>query len=330
MPFDDIIGNESIKLQLRIASKASIMKNASTPHVLFAGAAGCGKTTTAKALVKSIGSDLIKAPAEALKKTEDIIQIIEQLNVDGYDKNGEVVGDIKPSVVFIDEIHKMPLAGQEILGIAAEEWYISHKDKFTGEVLNYWVPKFTLIGATTLEGSLSKPFRDRFKLIFYFSPYELEESVKIVLMHSRLKNVSITDGGALEIAKRGRGVPRTLVGLLDNCINSNIVLGRDTIDADSAVATFEIMGIDSSGLNKEDISVLKSLYKAGSPVGIDTLSVITNISPQTIMNAKEPHLLQKGLIMRTGRGRTLTKKGRDYLIENKHIEGKSNSRFSLR
>ncbi len=330
MRFDTIIGNDSIKLQLRIASKASSMRNTSTPHVLCAGAAGCGKTTIAKALVANINSELIKVPAEALKKTEDIIQIVEQLNADGYDRNGKIVGDINPSVVFIDEIHKMPLAGQEILGIAAEEWHISHKDKYTGEIIRWGVPRFTLIGATTLEGLLSKPFRDRFKLIFYFSTYTHEESIKIVLMHAKLKDEKITTEGAVEIAKRGRGVPRILVGLLDNCINSNVVLRKETIDANSAVATFEIMGIDASGLSKEDISVLKALYEAGTPVGIDTLSILTNVSPQTIMNAKEPYLLQQGLIIRTGRGRALTRKGREYLIENKYIEAKTNNRFSLK
>lgn len=330
MHFDDIIGNDSIKLQLKIASKAALMKNTATPHILCAGAAGCGKTTTAKALADSLKTNLIKIPPESLKKPKDIAQIVERMDYSGYDRDGQIVGTINPTVLFIDEIHKLPLSGQEILGIAAEEWYISYKEQFSGEILNYWVPRFTLIGATTLEGSLSKPFRDRFKLTFYFNTYSFEESLEIVTLHSGLKKVNITDEGAKEIAKRGRGVPRILVGLLDSCINSNVVLGKDIIDADSAVATFEIMGIDANGLTKEDIAVLKALYEAGSPVGIDTLSIITNISTQTIMNAKEPYLLQQNLILRTGRGRVLTKKGRDYLIENNHVESKSNGRLSLK
>lgn len=329
MRFGDIIGNESIKLQLRIASKASSLKNVSTPHVLFAGAAGCGKTSMSKALAESLGANMIKVPPESIKKPEDVIQIVEQLSIQGYNEDGKIVGPTKPSVVFIDEIHKMPLSGQEIFGIIAEEWYMSMKDKYTGEILDYWVPRFTLIGATTLEGSLSKPFRDRFKLTFYFNSYDFDDSVDIVLLHAQAKKVNITTEGASEIAKRGRGVPRILVGLLDNCINSNIVLQRETIDADSAVATFEIMEIDDTGLNKEDVCVLKALHKSGSPVGIDTLSVITDISPQTIKDAKEPYLMQRGLILRTGKGRVLTKKGRDYLTENGHIELKSKNRLSF-
>lgn len=329
MHFDDIIGNDSIKLQLKIASKAALMKNSSTPHVLCAGAAGCGKTTTAKALADSLNTNLIKVPPESLKKPKDIAQIVEQLDFSGYNKDGEIAGTISPSVVFIDEIHKVPLSGQEVLGIAAEEWYISYKEPFSGEILNYWVPRFTLIGATTLEGSLSKPFRDRFKFTFYFNSYSFDESVKIVQMHAGLKGVKITERAAKEIAKRGRGVPRVLVGLLDACINSITVLEKDTIDTASSVALFEIMGIDATGLNKEDVAVLKALYEAGAPMGIDTLSIITNISTQTISNAKEPHLLREGLIIRTGKGRVLTKKGREYLAENEHIELKSNGRHSL-
>lgn len=329
MQFDDIIGNESIKLQLRIASQASAIKNAATPHTLFAGAAGCGKTSMSKALAESLGTNLIKVPPESVKKPEDLIQIIEQLSIHGYSDSGKIVSPIRPSVIFIDEIHKMPLSGQETLGIIAEEWYVSMKDKYSGEILDYWVPRFTLIGATTLEGSLSKPFRDRFKLTFYFNSYNFEDSVEIVRIHAKMKKVDISIEGANEIAKRGRGVPRILVGLLDNCINSNIVLQKDIIDADSAVATFEIMGIDTTGLNKEDIAVLKALYKHGSPVGIDTLSVITDISPQTIKDAKEPYLMQKGLILRTGKGRVITKKGRNYLMENGYVEVKQNSRLSF-
>lgn len=325
MHFEDIIGNQNIKLQLQIASQAARINNTSVPHVLFAGAAGCGKTSMSKALANSLNTNLIKIPPESIKTSQDMIDISERMNYSGYNKEGEVIGQRIPTVIFLDEIHKMSLSGQESLGIAMEEWYTAVKNKWTGEVDNIWLPRFTVVGATTLEGKLSKPLLDRFKLTFYFETYDLEHSIAIVNKHAELNKISITEEGALEIAKRSRGVPRIMVGYLNNCADGATVAGHKVVDETAAVAIFNIMGIDKTGLTDGDIKILKSLHESGAPVGLDTLAVITNISPQTIQDAREPFLIQRGLILRTGRGRMLTKKGRDYLAEGGHI--KSNRRF---
>ena len=326
MRFEDIVGNDDIKLQLQIASQAAHINNYSVPHVLCAGQAGCGKTSMSKALAASLNTNLIKIPAESIKKTTDVLDLAEKMCYDGYTREGKIVGQMRPTVVFLDEIHKMSLGGQESLGMAMEEWYVANKNKWTGQIEEIWLPRFTVIGATTLEGKLSKPLRDRFKLIFYFSSYNKEESVNIVKMHAALKKIQVSDEGAAEIAQRGRGVPRILVGLLDNCAAATTVMRHEVVDAVSANAAFEIMGIDDTGLTKEDISVLKALYKSGIPVGLDTLSVITNISPQTIKDAKEPFLMQRDLLRRTGGGRVISKAGIEYLREYGYIE--STRRFS--
>lgn len=322
MKFDDIIGNEDIKLQLQIAGMAAKKKNTSIPHVLFAGAAGCGKTTMAKALAKSQNSEFLKIPPESMKSAKDALDLVDQLCVEGYTKEGDVVGQIRPTILFFDEVHQMPLKGQEVLGIAMEEWYMSSKNQYTGELQEYWLPRFTLVGATTLSGKLSKPFRDRFKLIFQFNTYDLKESVNIIKVHANLKGIQITDEGAKAIAHRARGVPRTMVGYLERAADIVTVMGDDLVTNDSVDSIFKVMGIDNTGLLTNDIQLLMSLYEAGVPVGLDTLSIILNESQETIKNSMEPYLIQRGYIMRTGRGRVITQRGIEYLKENNHIKSK--------
>lgn len=320
MRFEDIIGNEDIKLQLTIASRAAQLRNTSVPHTMFAGAAGCGKTTMSKALAESQGTDFLKVPPESMKSSKDVVDLAESLCVDGYSRFGEVVGPVKPTIIFFDEIHKMPLGGQEALGIAMEEWYVASKNPYTGEVSEMWLPRFTIIGATTLAGKLSKPFRDRFKLTFQFNTYDMDESIAIVKKHAELKQLVITDEGAISIAGRARGVPRIMVSYLERAADAAAVMHSENIDHYVVNSIFKIMGIDETGLMKNDIKLMTSLYESGVPVGLDTMSIILNESAATIQNSREPYLIQRGLIMRTGRGRVVTQKGIEYLKDNGHIE----------
>ena len=320
MRFEDIIGNDTIKIQLSIASRASLIKNTSIPHILFTGSAGCGKTTMAKTLAIHHSSNFIKVPPETIKTSKDLFDVSETLCAEGYSKEGKIINKIRPTIIFFDEIHKMPLSGQEVLGIAMEEWYITSKNQYTGQICEYWLPKFTVVGATTLAGKLSKPFKDRFKLLFQFSTYDLEQSILIVKKHAELKNLKITDECAKAIACRARGVPRTIVSYLERAADAITVMGETTITSYTANSIFNIMGIDESGLSTNDIKLMKTLYSSGMPVGLDTLSVILDETQTTLLNNREPYLIQRGLIMRTGRGRVLTQAGIEYLRENKHIE----------
>lgn len=327
MRFDDIIGNTPIKIQLGIASKAAKIQNSSVPHTLFAGAAGCGKTSMSKALANDLASKMIKVPPESIRTSNDVLELAEKLSVEGYTRDGRVVGIIRPTIVFLDEVHKVPLSGQEALGIAMEEWYIAVKNRFTKEINEFWLPRFTLVGATTESGKLSKPFRDRFKLIFHFTTYSEEESIAIVLKHAELKGINLSKEAALDIARRSRGVPRIMVSYLERVSDAMTVIGEKTINEEAAIATFNIMGVDKTGLLDTDIKILKCLYQSGIPIGVETLGVITNESEDTIQKRHEPYLIQRGLIIRTGRGRMITQKGIEYLRDNGHIE--NNRRFSL-
>jgi len=279
------------------------------------GPRGTGKTTLLLQYIK----ENIPNPDEAIYASIDHIYFTQKNLLDFvndlYEENGV-------KYFFLDEIHKMTLGGQESLGIAMEEWYVAVKNEWTKEINEFWIPRFTVVGATTLEGKLSKPLRDRFKFTFPFTTYNLSDSTKIVKIHSKIKEVSITEGAANLIAIRGRGVPRILVGYLERCADMATVTGKDTISEDEVKPVFELMGVDDTGLNLDDIKLLKTLYKNGSPVGLDTLSVILNQSNKDIQNSREPYLIQRGLIMRSSRGRVITQEGVEYLRERKHINSK--------
>lgn len=280
-----------------------------------------------KALAEMIGYDFLKVPAEGLKSTKDVLEVLNQLCTDGYDKYGNVFSQIRPSIIFFDEIHNMPLKGQEILGIAMEEWYVATKNNFTGVVSNIWMPKFTIIGATTLLGKLSKPFRDRFKMTFYFETYSEEELFLVVKKHAEINKIKISDDAAKSIASRSRGTPRIAVTLLDRAKDAATVASSDGVDSALAEAVFRIMNIDRSGLMKNDVKILKALFETGAPVGIDTLSILINEQVSSVESNIEPFLIQRGLMMRTGKGRMITQKGIEYLQEAGHVQAQKGRRF---
>jgi len=327
-----LIGNNDIFLQLNIAVKSAIAENRSLPHMLLTGAAGCGKTSTARYIAESSGSDFLEIVHESVKTRDDVLALREQLNDEGYDEHtGNKITKIRPTIVFIDEIHRLSSTGQEHLGIIMENWIIpvekkeavvSFFDKFglNPDGRGRWCPRFTLIGATTNDGLLTKPFKDRFKFRFVFSTYTPEESREIVLAHAEDLKIVMTEQALLEIAKRGRGVPRILVTLLERCRDTAISSGS-MLNLAVTQTTFKLMGIDKGGLTPTDISIMKTLYESEDPVGLDNLAIITNESPKAISETVEPHLIQQGLIRRSSRGRTITDKGREYLIINNHIQG---------
>jgi len=306
-----IIGHTTTKNQIRIALKAAKKLNAAPSHVLFAGVAGCGKTSMARYMSKKSGSDFLQVPATDLKDYKSIMEVLENLNHVGYDRMGNRIGNVKPTILFIDEIHRLPIGGQEPLGIAMEEFKMAAgKDG-----LCHWVPYFTLVGATTDDGSLSKPFRERFPMRFVFDTYPDKEMAQILGVHANLLNIEVTPKAIGEIVKRGRGVPRVAVNYLkrirDLCLSKDgrIITHSMTLD------TFEEIGIDEKGLNKVEIKILKALYDAAIPIGLENLSIMVNESAKTLSASAEPFLIREGLIIRSGKGRLITKKGKNYLAE---------------
>lgn len=311
-----IIGNNTTKKQLNITLKAAKKKNMSIPHILFSGAAGCGKTSMARRLAKICSSNFIAVSTDKLKSTNAILKLLEKLNHEGYDEKGNRIQNIKPSILFFDEIHNMDLRAQEDLGIAMEEFKIptGQPNKF------YWVPYFTMIGATTNDGILSKPFRDRFKLRFLFQPYLFDEVVEIVFAHADRLKIQITAKAARAIARRGKGIPRITVGYLERAYDFALYIDSHIITSTIVEQVFKDLMIDKNGLTLTEIKILKTLYETDIPVGLDNLSIIVNEAPKTISASIEPFLIQKGLIIRSGKGRIITDKGRQYIEKNDHLK----------
>lgn len=329
LALDDLIGNDHIKAQLRIAQGAARLHNRALPHMLLAGLPGCGKTSTARALAASSGSPFVETNPESLKTAEDIQGLFDRLPLEGYDNQGEIVGIINPAIIFIDEAHRLALKSEEMLGIAMEEW----KHHFTvgsgkkKEPLTSWVPRFTLVCATTKEGSLSKPFRDRFKLTYIFNEYSLPESVKMVMLHAGQKNVSIDENSAVRIAQRSRGTPRLIVRYLERVIDAMVVMARENITVDLVEAQFNLMGIDPEGLTQTDIIILKALHESDVPVGLESLALKTNQDQSTVKDTNEPYLIRSGFMERGKRGREITERGIEHLVKYKHITPQKKQAF---
>ncbi len=315
---DTFIGNSELIQLLRIETMASKMRNKEMPHILLKGPAGCGKTTLGEAIAREFGSKPSTLTPNTAKNADLLRKFFLEMPDDGYDEEGKIVGDIKPQIVFIDEVHQLSLLAQELLGIAMHDWRlpvrIGNRDEFE------WVPRFTLIGATTLPGKLSKPFRDRFKIQALFETYSRDECLEIVGIHARNEGLELGEGVPEEITKRSRGVGRLLVRFLDRLAASAVVASQVRPEASNVITIqlankvfTDFLKIDDRGLTKTDVKILKQLNKLDDPVGVDTLAAISNEDKSTLEQEVEPYLVQEGLLARTKRGRVLTDEGRRYL-----------------
>ena len=190
-----------------------------------------------------------------------------------------------------------------------------------------WIPRFCLIGATTLPGKLSKPFRDRFKIQAQFETYTQDESIKIVEIHARNQGLLLGEGVAESIAKRSRGVARLIVRFLDRLIAAAEVAAKNEPEKKNMIALQlaqtvfkDFLKVDDRGLTISDLKVLKQLHKLEEPVGVETLATIINEDKSTVEQEVEPYLVQEGLIARTKRGRIITDEGRRYLQTEGYIQ----------
>lgn len=305
----EIIGHENTKKQLQIAIDAATKRNMAIPHILASGAAGCGKTSMARYVAETIGAPFLSVVPNDLKDCNSVTRVLESLDHSGYDTMGNRIGVITPTILFLDEVHNLPLKGQEILGLAMERFMLE-----TGRSNMYnWTPFFTVIGATTLAGKLSKPFRDRFKLVFNFQPYKLNEMVDIVKYHSAALEVRVTPKARFEIAKRSKGTPRIAVGYVERIRDKMIATGVDIATESLTEEVFKEMGVDSEGYTAVEIRILKVLFEAAAPVGLDNLSIILQEDNKSVKDFAEPHLIRSGLIAVSGKGRIITEKGIRHL-----------------
>lgn len=301
--FDDYIGQESIKETLKISIEASKKRNSPLDHMLFYGPPGLGKTTLAMIIANEIGSSIKITSAPSIEKPRDIIGILMQL------KEGDIL--------FIDEIHRLNKIAEEILYPAMEDFVI---DLTTGKsqsvkTMRIPIPKFTLIGATTKAGSLSGPLRDRFGIIHRLEFYKTEELAKIIRRTANILSINIDKEAAETIAMCSRCTPRIANRLVKRSADWAIVKSDGNITKTIAEAALKSLDIDSIGLDITDRNMLKILINSfnGGPVGIETLAVVIGEDIHTIEDVYEPYLIQKGLIMRTPRGRIATKAAYEHL-----------------
>jgi len=321
----ELIGHNNTKNRIRIALDSAKCRNTALPHLLLSGAAGCGKTTTAQWLASQGEYEYLPASPLELKTKKSVYNLLEKLNILGYNQTGDRIGEVKPTIIFFDEVHQLPVIGQEILGLAMENFILE------ADIPNklIWLPHFTIIGATTDDGKLTKPFRDRFKLRFIFEPYEDKDMRSIIRFHAFKNDLLITKEAVVSLTKRSRGVPRIMVNYLETIRDVMLSQNSKIITNGLVEMTFDSIGVDSTGLTKVELKILKSLFESGVPIGLDNLSIISNESQKTIVQTLEPFLIRRGLIIRTGKGRTITKKGVKYLEDNYHLESKATGKVLI-
>jgi len=293
---EDFVGQRELKEHLGIILEAARRREQSVDHLLFSGPPGLGKTTLSGIVAAELGVALHVTSGPALDRAGDLAAILTRL--------GE--GD----VLFIDEIHRLSRAVEEVLYPAMEDFQL---DIVLGKgpaarSIRLDLPRFTLVGATTRTGLITGPLRDRFGLVARLDYYDADELQLIVIRAAGILGIGIDDKGAAEIARRSRGTPRIANRLLRRVRDFAEVRSNGVIDHDTANEGLAVFGVDDLGLDKVDRAVLSNLCQkfGGGPVGLGTLAISVGETEETVEDVYEPFLIQQGLLMRTPRGRVAT------------------------
>ncbi len=299
----EFVGQESLKEHLGILLDAARRRGEVPDHVLFAGPPGLGKTTMAGVVAYELGVRLRITSGPVLARGGDLAAQLNDLEA----------GD----VLFIDEIHRLPRAVEEVLYPAMEDFEldIALGKGPAARSIRLGLPRFMLIGATTRSGLVSAPLRDRFGYIAKLDFYRHEELELIITRSARITGTKLGPGGAAEIARRSRGTPRIANRLLRRVGDFALVRGNGIIDAEVAKQALDLYGVDHLGLDKVDRAILELLCAKfrGGPVGIGTIAAAIGEEPETIETVYEPYLLQLGMLMRTPRGRVAGPKAFEHL-----------------
>jgi holliday junction DNA helicase RuvB len=289
----DFVGQRELKEHLAIVIEAARRRGQAVDHLLFAGPPGLGKTTLAGIAAAEMGVTLHVTSGPALERAGDLAAILTKLE--------------ERDVLFVDEIHRLSRAVEEILYPAMEDFQL---DIVVGKgpaasSIRLTLPPFTLVGATTRTGMITGPLRDRFGLVARLDYYDTAELEAIVSRAAGILDVALDTDGAWEIARRSRGTPRIANRLLRRVRDFSEVRGDGTIDATTAREGLKVFGVDDRGLDKVDRAILGALCQQfrGGPVGLSTLAISIGEQPETVEDVYEPFLIQQGLLARTPRGR---------------------------
>jgi Holliday junction DNA helicase RuvB len=300
---DDFVGQERIKEQLAVALEATRARGEALDHVLLVGPPGLGKTSLAFIVREELGVGIRTVAGPALERKGDIAAILTALEA--------------RDVLFVDEIHRLNRAVEEILYPALEDFRL---DIVVGQgpaarTLTLDLPPFTLVGATTRTGLLTTPLRDRFGMTFRLGYYEVAELATIVRRSAGILGVEVADEAADEIAARARGTPRVANRILRRVRDVAEVRHQGAVTLEIALEALELHEVDAIGLERADRELLEAIAVkfGGGPVGLSTLAVALGEEQETVEDVYEPYLLQLGFIQRTPRGRVITDLGRDHI-----------------